>query len=78
MANSLGKEGGGPQFLYFFLDTTLGWTTTKALVALLAVLLTFFVAFSLIDDALFYLDGALLMHLTSCVLVSCLVCKIRD
>ena len=78
MANSLGKEGGGPQFLYFFLDTTLGWTTTKALVVLLAVLLTFFVAFSLIDDVLFYLDGALLMHLASCVLVSCLVCKIRD
>lgn len=78
MANSLGKEDSGPQFLYFFLDTTVGWTTTKALVALLAVLLTFYVAFSLIDDVLELLDGALLMHLTSCVLVSCLVCKIRD
>ena len=78
MANSLGKEGDGPQFLYFFLDTTLGWTTTKALVALLIVLLLFYVAFSFIDDVLEHLDGGLLMHLTSCVLTSCLACKIKD
>jgi hypothetical protein len=78
MANSLGKDGDGPQFLYFFLDTTLGWTTTKALGALLAVLLAFYAAFSFIDDVLEHLDGGLLMHLTSCVLTSCLACKIKD
>eukprot|EP00563_Minutocellus_polymorphus_P020273 CAMPEP_0197719436 /NCGR_PEP_ID=MMETSP1434-20131217/3191_1 /TAXON_ID=265543 /ORGANISM="Minutocellus polymorphus, Strain CCMP3303" /LENGTH=304 /DNA_ID=CAMNT_0043304185 /DNA_START=183 /DNA_END=1094 /DNA_ORIENTATION=+ len=61
MANRLGEEGSGPQYLYFFLDTTLGWTTTKALVALLLVLLIFYVAFSVIDDVLEHLEGGLLV-----------------
>mmetsp|Transcript_25698 Transcript_25698/g.37896 ORF Transcript_25698/g.37896 Transcript_25698/m.37896 type:complete len:323 (+) Transcript_25698:58-1026(+) len=72
------ENGSGPQFLYFFLDTTLGWTTTKALVALLFVLLLFYVVFSVIDDVLEHLDGGLVLHLTSCVLASCLACRIRD
>ena len=72
------EEGRGPQFLYFFLDTTLGWTTTKALVALLVVLLVFYVAFSVIDDVLEHLEGGLIVHLIACVLASCLVCKIKD
>lgn len=72
------EEHRGPQYLYFFLDTTLGWTTTKALAALLVVLLVFFVVFSIIDDVLEHLQGGLFLHVLACVLASCLACKIRD
>jgi len=68
----------GPQFLYFFLDTTLGWSTTFALAALLVVLLAYYAIFSAIDDVLEHLDGGLAVHVLTTVAASCLACRFRD
>eukprot|EP00551_Chaetoceros_affinis_P001612 CAMPEP_0203638786 /NCGR_PEP_ID=MMETSP0088-20131115/4717_1 /ASSEMBLY_ACC=CAM_ASM_001087 /TAXON_ID=426623 /ORGANISM="Chaetoceros affinis, Strain CCMP159" /LENGTH=140 /DNA_ID=CAMNT_0050493497 /DNA_START=353 /DNA_END=771 /DNA_ORIENTATION=+ len=50
-------ESGEPQFLYFFLDTTLGKTSSIALGLLVIVLTLFYAIFVLIDDLLLFLGG---------------------
>mmetsp|Transcript_16880 Transcript_16880/g.34364 ORF Transcript_16880/g.34364 Transcript_16880/m.34364 type:complete len:554 (-) Transcript_16880:114-1775(-) len=39
----------GPVFIYFFMDTTLGWKTTVFMAVLLFVMLFFYVLFALLD-----------------------------
>ncbi|KAL7460529.1 hypothetical protein ACHAXS_000972 [Conticribra weissflogii] len=39
----------GPVFIYFFMDTTLGWKTTLFMAVLLFVMLFFYVLFALLD-----------------------------
>lgn len=69
----------GPQFLYFFLDTTLGITTTMALAALCLVLVAFYAIFCLLDVLLLeYLGGSLAAHVLSWALVCAMVGRIRD
>ena len=68
----------GPQFLYFFLDTTLGWASTAALMGLLAVLLAFYTAFSSLGDHLEHLQGGWLTHLGCVLAISSLVCRFKD
>eukprot|EP00550_Attheya_septentrionalis_P008643 CAMPEP_0198294568 /NCGR_PEP_ID=MMETSP1449-20131203/23063_1 /TAXON_ID=420275 /ORGANISM="Attheya septentrionalis, Strain CCMP2084" /LENGTH=287 /DNA_ID=CAMNT_0043994553 /DNA_START=68 /DNA_END=931 /DNA_ORIENTATION=+ len=68
----------GPQFFYFFLDTTLGWITTLALLSLISILLFFYAAFCAMDDVLEYLGDNLIIRLFGIVVVSSFVCRFRD
>lgn len=68
----------GPQFIYFFFDTTLGWTTSLALLILLAVLMGFYALFGVLDHVLSHLQGGLLVHVLAMILVASLVCRFRD
>ena len=68
----------GPQFLYFFMDTTLGWTTSIALIVLLVVLLTFYAMFSVIDNVMEHMQGGLVTRLLGSMGLVALVCRFRD
>jgi len=76
--NSWAPTKHGPQFLYFFLDTTLGATTTFALLALLIVLMVFYGLFCGLHAALDHLGGGIAVHVLAVVLVASLVCRFRD
>mmetsp|Transcript_16550 Transcript_16550/g.47647 ORF Transcript_16550/g.47647 Transcript_16550/m.47647 type:complete len:320 (-) Transcript_16550:254-1213(-) len=67
----------GPQFLYFFLDTTLGSETSISLLALLLVLTSFFVMFWFVDDGVVHIPGVLERVVVICALSS-LVCRFHD
>ncbi len=71
-------ENGEPQFMYFFLDTTLGKFTSIALMALLFVLTLFYGIFVLVDDLILMLGGGLVVHTAVVVGVASLVCRFRD
>jgi hypothetical protein len=68
----------GPQFIYFFFDTTLGATTSYALVALLTVLLIFYTLFVSVEHILAYMDGGWPFHVAFVVAVSSAVMRFRD
>ncbi len=70
-------QKGCPQFIYFFLDTTLGWTTTIALITLLVVLLSFYVLFFLAQDALEHTRG-LVWRLGVISVILYVVCRFKD
>mmetsp|Transcript_11470 Transcript_11470/g.16137 ORF Transcript_11470/g.16137 Transcript_11470/m.16137 type:complete len:318 (+) Transcript_11470:147-1100(+) len=72
------KPEHGPVALYFLLDTTLGLKSTIMVLALAMVLLIFYVAFSLLEDALVLLDGGFFMHLLGMALILRIVCRVRD
>merc|ERR1712038_1117537 len=55
-------ESGEPQFPYFFLDTTMGKTTTIALSALVIALTIFYATFVLIKDLMMVLGGGIVVH----------------
>eukprot|EP00549_Striatella_unipunctata_P016413 CAMPEP_0118707762 /NCGR_PEP_ID=MMETSP0800-20121206/21424_1 /TAXON_ID=210618 ORGANISM="Striatella unipunctata, Strain CCMP2910" /NCGR_SAMPLE_ID=MMETSP0800 /ASSEMBLY_ACC=CAM_ASM_000638 /LENGTH=202 /DNA_ID=CAMNT_0006610705 /DNA_START=42 /DNA_END=647 /DNA_ORIENTATION=- len=52
MTHNWAPKEEGPQFPYFFLDTTMGWITTLSLLILLLVLLMFFGIFCLAEFVL--------------------------
>jgi len=68
----------GPQFFYFFLDTTLGTTTSLALLVLLAVLMIFYALVSFARTVLASLGGGVLVHLLFVALLSAGVCRVND
>lgn len=69
----------GPQFIYFFLDTTLpGFLPTKVLLILLLVFAAFYGLFCVFHNVLSLLGGGLLAHLGFVVLVSSAVMRFRD
>jgi uncharacterized membrane protein YobD (UPF0266 family) len=68
----------GPQFIYFFFDTTLGAATSYALVALLAVLLIFYTLFVSVEHILAFMDGGWPFHVAFVVAVSSAVMRSRD
>ena len=70
--------GEGPHFLYFFLDTTLGATTSYTILALLAILMAFFAMFCVMDHLLEHLGGGPIVHALAAIFVSSLVCRFRD
>lgn len=70
--------GAGPQFLYFFFDTTLGKTTSMALVVLLVALMVFYGLFCVLHQILDHLGGGPLVHGLAVVLLSSAVCRFRD
>lgn len=69
----------GPQYLYFFFDTTLpGYTTTIALLLLVFVLSLFFCIFCVCDEILEALGKNVFTHGLFVVLVSACVMRFRD
>lgn len=78
-AHYLGKAGTapGPQYQYFFMDTTLGKTTTISLAVLLAVLMIFFAFFVGIEALVSRFGGSVLMNSLAVGLISSLVCKVK-
>ena len=70
----------GPQFPYPFMDTTMGWRTTLALLGLLLVLTLSHALFAMLSTFCHPSNGALhLSHRTGAVtLLSMLVCRFRD
>jgi hypothetical protein len=68
----------GPQFIYFFFDTTLGLTTSYALVGLLVVLLMFYMLFVSVEFLLAYMDGGWPFHVAFVVAVCSAVMRFRD
>lgn len=67
-----------PQFVYFFLDTTTGKTSTIALLALVLVLTFFYNLLVLIDDLLLALGGGIVTHAMVVSMISYMVFKFRD
>lgn len=70
----------GPQVIYFFLDPTLGWTTTTALIVLMVVLVVFYGLFASIHEVLELVgwNGQLMAHLGAVILISSVICRVRD
>jgi hypothetical protein len=69
----------GPQFIYFFFDTTLpGYTCSFALVALLLVLLIFYSAFCTADVILAYMDGGVWTRVLFVAVWSSMVMRFSD
>jgi hypothetical protein len=69
----------GPQFIYFFFDTTLpGYTPTKILLLLFSVLMFFYGIFCSTNALLGFLDGGLLTHFLFLGVISSLVMRFRD
>jgi hypothetical protein len=69
----------GPQFIYFFFDTTLpGLQPTLALLALLLVLLISFGIFCACEHVLAWLGSGLMAHLAFCIVVCASVLRFRD
>eukprot|EP00979_Chaetoceros_neogracilis_P005255 scaffold937_cov166-Chaetoceros_neogracile.AAC.1 len=69
---------GKPQFVYFFLDTTLGRTSTIALPLLLGILALFYAFFVIIDDILLILGGGQIAHVGLVATLSVIVCRFKD
>lgn len=72
-------ETGDTQFVYFFLDTTISIKfCVQALLGLLTVLLLYYVAFTLVDDILLWLDGNVFLHLFLTFAAASFFCRFRD
>jgi hypothetical protein len=69
----------GPQYIYFFFDTTLpGYTTTIALLVLVTVLTLFFCIFCLCDEILELLGKHVLTHFLFVAIISAAVMRFQD
>lgn len=69
----------GPQFIYFFFDTTLpGYTATKVLALLLTILMVYFGIFCVQNALLKVLNGGLVTHVLFVGAVSSMVMRFRD
>lgn len=71
-------KNGQPQFLYFFLDTTLGKGTSIALLVLLFLLTVFYATFALIDDIIATLGGSFWVHLGVVIGIASVTCRFKD
>lgn len=68
----------GPQYLYWFMDPTLGRTTSIALVTLVGVLCLSFGIFVGIKSLVTMIDGTFLTHVLCVVLVASVLIRTRD
>mmetsp|Transcript_24864 Transcript_24864/g.30564 ORF Transcript_24864/g.30564 Transcript_24864/m.30564 type:complete len:318 (+) Transcript_24864:116-1069(+) len=72
-------ESGEPQFVYFFLDSTLGpKINCLVLVTLMVVLMLFYTLFTVIDEVFFRFDGDWLVNSFIVILVASALCRFRD
>ena len=79
MTMQLNDKEHGPQFIYFFFDTTVpGYTCSIALLVLLMVLLAFYAAFCTTEIVLNYLDGGIVTHVLFVAVTSSLLMRFRD
>jgi len=67
----------GPQYIYWFMDPTLGKATTIALIALVGTLMMSFVTFTALDTFIEWMGKSLITHLFSVAIVSAAVIKTR-
>ncbi len=68
-----------PQFVYFFLDTTLGARKyCFVLASLLVVEASFYLFFSIIDDVLVHFDQGYLFNASVVAIISSMCCRFRD
>jgi hypothetical protein len=72
------KPTEGPQFIYFFFDTTLGIKTTLVLLVLLLVMMIFYTIFAMAYAILPSLGGNFLFHLLFVIGVCATLCRFRD
>ena len=72
------RDGEGPSFVYFFMDTTLGWEHTLALYALLATLMIFHGLFCGVEQVLEMTGNNLAAHIALSVGLCSLVCRFKD
>lgn len=73
------KPEHGPQFIYFFFDTTLpGFFPTMAILVLLAVLATFYGIFCVCDVILAALGSGVIAHVSFVAVICSLVMRFRD
>ena len=72
-----GNKEVGPQYIYWFFDTTLGKTTTIALILLLVALTTFFGIFAGLERLIEKIASNLLTKVVFVAAVSNFVCKFR-
>jgi hypothetical protein len=72
------RNGDGPAFIYFFMDTTLGWEHTISLYALLTTLMIFHGLFCAIESLLEFTGHNVLAHVGVALALCVLVCKFRD
>jgi hypothetical protein len=70
-------EKDGPQFLYNFFDTTLGTTTTIALLALLVVLMVGYLVMFKVLDILDSMGGGMFVHFVATITLSWTTCRMR-
>lgn len=79
-AHFLGKTGTapGPQYQYFFLDTTLGKVTTVSLAVLLTILMGSFATFVGIEAFVNWLGGSVVTNAMCVGLISSIVCRVRE
>lgn len=70
-------EKEGPQFIYHFLDTTVGVATTIALAVLLVVLMVSYFCFAQMHQVLYMLGGGLLVHVLVVAFFCGLLCRVR-
>jgi len=80
MTNSWGvKKEDGPQYIYFFCDTTLpGLRPTQSLIGLMGVLSIFMVLFASAGAVLAILPGGFITHLLFVVIICGSVMRFRD
>ena len=79
MTTSWNEPVHGPQFIYFFMDTTLpGYKTSIALIVLLFVLMVFYAVFVFAEAFLLLLGGSLPMHLAFVAGLCSVVMRFRD
>ena len=69
---------GEPQFLYFFLDTTLGKTSTIALVILVGILVVSYAVFVFIDDIILHFGGGPEVSVGVIAVILILLCRFTD
>jgi hypothetical protein len=72
------RDGDGPSFIYFFMDTTLGWEHTIALYALLVTLMVFHGLFCGVESILDITGNNLVAHVGLATALCFLVCRFRD
>jgi hypothetical protein len=70
-------EKEGPQFIYHFMDTTVGLATTIALAVLMAVLIVSYSCFAQMHQVLDMLGGGLMVHALGVGFFCGLLCKVR-
>jgi hypothetical protein len=69
----------GPQFIYFFFDTTLpGGYCSAALLVLLLFFMIFHGLFCIANLLMEYIDGGILTHIAFVLTASSLVMRFRD
>ena len=68
----------GPQYIYWFMDTTLGKASTIALLALLTVLCTSFATFLAVKQFVEWIEGNVFTRLFCVVIASSVLVRTRE